>query len=229
MTGTGEYCVNGTFTQTTTAPGSVNGDYSSPPSLPTTRYNNGNCVGTSTLPIELLSFEVEKENDQVNVAWVTGSEINNDYFEVYASADGIVWESIAVVNGAGNSFIVNKYSTIDNDIKGYTVKYYKLKQVDFDGTTSFSKMKVVDFSGVGGINHAYDDGEYLHVFYSGIKGPVELSMYDVHSRNVQLGGVLIEGAETKHMMVKKEALTPGIYFIQLRTASQAFSYKLHVK
>jgi hypothetical protein len=229
MTGTGEYCVNGTFTQTTTAPGSVNGDYSSPPSLPTTRYVNGNCVGTSTLPIELLSFEVEKENDNVNISWVTGSEINNDYFEVYASADGKVWESIDVVNGAGNSFIVNKYSTIDNDIQWYTLKYYKLKQVDFDGATSFSKVKVVDFSGKGGITHVYDDGQYLHVFYTEIKGSVELSMYDVHSRNIQLGGVLIEGTTSKHMTVKKEALTPGIYFIQLSNSSQTFSYKLYVR
>jgi hypothetical protein len=229
ITGTGEFCVRGTFTQTASAPGSINGDFSSPPSLPHTRYVNGSCVGTATLPIELLSFEAEKENDKVNVTWVTGSEINNDYFEVYASADGKVWESIDVVNGAGNSFTVNKYSIIDNDIQGHTLKYYKLKQVDFDGAVSFSPVKVVDFSGKGSITHVYDDGEYLYIFYSEIKGSVELSMYDVHSRNIQLGGILIEGTTSKYMTVKKEALTPGIYFIQLSNSSQTFSYKLYVR
>jgi hypothetical protein len=88
---------------------------------------------------------------------------------------------------------------------------------------------VFNFSGMGGINHAYDDGQYLHVFYTEIKGSVELSMYDVHFRNIQLGGIFIEGTTSKHMTVKKEALTPGIYFIQLSNSSQTFSYKLYVR
>ena len=89
------------------------------------------------LPIELLSFEVEIQNDIAKIDWVTSSEINNDYLEVQVSENGIDFLTFEIIPGAGNSINVIYYSTNFSVGKG---NYYRLKQTDFDGTTSFSNI-----------------------------------------------------------------------------------------
>ncbi len=86
----------------------------------------------SLLPIELISFEAELYNDNVELFWETASEINNDYFTIYRSVDGKVWSEIGTVDGSGNSNENNVYSFVDYSPVGAQI-YYKLKQTDFDG------------------------------------------------------------------------------------------------
>ncbi len=87
--------------------------------------------GSSSLPIELLSFDAVSQNNEVKITWQTSVEINNDHFIVERSEDGVVFEEIANVMGAGNSNVVLDYLIYDfNPIKG--ISYYRLKQVDFD-------------------------------------------------------------------------------------------------
>lgn len=112
-------------------------------SLPASAWDLNTCT---TLPIELLSFEVKLVKDLVLIEWVTGSEINNDYFEVQASRDGIEWETIKIVQGAGNSFDVIHYSSYDMLIDGYDIKYYRLTQFDFDGKNETSQIRMVNFN-----------------------------------------------------------------------------------
>ena len=100
------------------------------------------------VPIELLSFEAEGvDDDYVEISWVTASEINNDYFEVERSLDGELWEPILSKDGAGNSSLVIKYLAYDRDpYLGYS--YYRLKQVDFDGSYTYTSPVSVYFSDV---------------------------------------------------------------------------------
>lgn len=87
----------------------------------------------SGLPIELLYFQGECGNDSVAVLkWATGSEIQNDYFSLYRSTDGIEWIKIAQIEGSGNSNSVNNYEFTDNDPQ-LNKAFYKLTQTDFDG------------------------------------------------------------------------------------------------
>ena len=96
----------------------------------------------SPLPIELIRFEAELEEDVVYLNWLTATEINNDYFTIERSANGIDYETIAEVEGAGNSTTVLSYDLIDeNPLPGKS--YYRLKQTDFDGTHSYSKVRIV--------------------------------------------------------------------------------------
>jgi hypothetical protein len=86
----------------------------------------------SPLPIELLFFRGIPGNNEVTLLWATASEINNDFFTIEHSTDANNWSIVAIVNGAGNSNRVLKYSTtISNLHEG--VSYYRLKQTDFDG------------------------------------------------------------------------------------------------
>ncbi|HOE05765.1 MAG TPA: T9SS type A sorting domain-containing protein, partial [Bacteroidales bacterium] len=92
-----------------------------------------------SLPVELLSFGAECKDGSVLLSWTTASEINNDYFELERSDDGTNWNVIAHVEGAGNSNEELKYSFIEI-IKISGIVYYRLRQVDYDGSSKLSDM-----------------------------------------------------------------------------------------
>ena len=98
--------------------------------------------GTAALPIELLSFSAELKNKIVELNWSTASESNNNFFTVERSADGINFEPVAYVNGAGNSnHQLNYYAEDPNPLTN--ISYYRLKQTDYNGEFSYSTVKVI--------------------------------------------------------------------------------------
>ncbi|MDY0315341.1 MAG: T9SS type A sorting domain-containing protein, partial [Bacteroidales bacterium] len=92
----------------------------------------------SPLPITLSSFSAEcNDNNEVILSWSTASEINNDYFEIQRSTQGLAWEVIATVQGAGFSNIILDYDYLDKE-KPNTTTYYRLRQIDYDGSSKLS-------------------------------------------------------------------------------------------
>ena len=107
-------------------------------------------ICSTSLPVELTSFEVTCEENVSKLTWTTVSEINNDYFVIEKSYDGDVFEEIGTKRGFGNSNVVIDYSFNDDDISS-KLSYYRLKQVDFNGEHSYSntvvgKCSLNDFS-----------------------------------------------------------------------------------
>lgn len=88
------------------------------------------------LPVELVSFEVEPSDKGARLNWVTASEINSDYFEIQRSADGLAWEALDRVFAAGRSVDKLEYTWVDES-PVYGTSYYRLKQVDLDGTYEY--------------------------------------------------------------------------------------------
>ena len=100
---------------------------------------SGDCNETP-LPVTLTSFTASIfETNTVAIDWTTASEENNEYFEVEHSIDGRSFESITYVNGTGFSYIPQSYQHLHKDVSTGT-HYYRLKQVDFDGTTTYSEV-----------------------------------------------------------------------------------------
>ena len=95
------------------------------------------CSSSSSLPIDLGSFTLRVESSgKVLLFWETLSEINNDYFSIEKSVNGIEWDIIGEINGAGNSSTKLYYNYVDVDgINGIT--YYRLKQTDYDGKNKY--------------------------------------------------------------------------------------------
>jgi hypothetical protein len=89
------------------------------------------------LPIVLLNFNAKPKNQYIEVNWTTASELNNDYFTIEKSPDALEWISANTTNGAGNSSIPLNYSYTDPKPFPGT-SYYRLKQTDYDGATSYS-------------------------------------------------------------------------------------------
>jgi len=102
---------------------------------------------TSTVPVELLAFTASIRNSEIRLLWSTASELNNRGFEIERSvSDKDNFVTIGFVDGKGSSTEINYYSFIDNpQLSGVNQLYYRLKQVDFDGTYSYSDIVNVSY------------------------------------------------------------------------------------
>lgn len=101
--------------------------------------------GGGVLPVELAYFNAKTYGEEkVLLNWQTTSELNNNGFEIQWSRTGETWQKIAFINGQGNTHQRVDYSfTHHSPLAG--INYYRLKQIDFDGTFSFSAVEVVNF------------------------------------------------------------------------------------
>ena len=100
---------------------------------------------SAPLPVTLVSFTAQAQGPDALLRWATASELHNDRFEVEASADGQVFRRIGTVAGAGTSQLAHNYQLVDPAIAHYATSavYYRLRQVDTDGTASYSPVRAV--------------------------------------------------------------------------------------
>lgn len=100
--------------------------------------------GAVFLPIDLINFEATTEGKKVSLLWNTASEINNDFYTLERSQNGIDYVTLKTVKGAGNSTSTLSYEVFDEKpLSG--PNYYRLKQTDFDGKFSYYETKVVNY------------------------------------------------------------------------------------
>lgn len=135
------------------------------------------------LPIELIKFNGIALSNGNDIRWTTASERNNSYFELQRSTDGIEFETIANIEGAGTTSIVQNYQFLDKN-PGFGVSYYRLLQFDFDGTlTTIDPISLAKYSDRIEIIRAYPnptDGE-LNIELSS----KELANYSIVIHNQQ--------------------------------------------
>ena len=100
------------------------------------------------LPVELTAFTARAEGRQVRLNWRTASELNNDHFDVERSRDGRVFEKIGEVSGHGTTSAAHEYSFSDAHTAkvGVEAVYYRLRQVDVDGSSDFSPVRALYFA-----------------------------------------------------------------------------------
>jgi hypothetical protein len=100
-------------------------------------------IASNSVPVKLVSITADKQNDDVVIQWTTASELNNNYFEVQRSIDGIHFEETGMVAGNGTTLLTSHYEYTDvnafADFATIKTLFYRLKQVDLDGTFELSK------------------------------------------------------------------------------------------
>jgi hypothetical protein len=105
-----------------------------------------NITYTNATPVELTSFTGFQSGQTVQLAWTTATEINNKGFEVERKLQNSAWETLSFVEGNGTTTEFQSYSYTD-DFKNTAVSgpvLYRLRQIDFDGTTEYSDEIQVD-------------------------------------------------------------------------------------
>ena len=91
------------------------------------------------LPVDFGSMNVTCINQEAHINWHTFSELDNDFFSIERSSDGVVFEDVAKVTGAGTTNQPSVYTYVD-DRPLYGLSYYRLSQTDFDGTHKVLKI-----------------------------------------------------------------------------------------
>ncbi len=174
------------------------------------------------LPIELLSFNAFVENGTVRLKWQTISELNNDNFKIQRSANGLTWNEIGEIPGAGNSSQLLEYSATDErPLKG--LSYYRIKQTDFDGAFSYTPIRAVQIGSSeysdqlsvypnptrGEITLEIEEGEISAVFILNAEG-IPINTYPLS----------IEKAGVKKIVIDLSKLREGLYFIKVNNTIQ---------
>ncbi|MDP1727772.1 MAG: SBBP repeat-containing protein [Bacteroidota bacterium] len=190
------------------------------------------------LPVKLISFDAKLlSNKQVLLSWQTASETNNDFFEVERRGDPELpgtpgttgtsedyWDIVGTVKGAGNSNLLRSYAFVD-DIKTYAQSsplsplshftlYYRLKQIDYDGSYTYSKAVAVKldeamqnepiiFPNPGNGNFIISTNHFIH----------ELELFDPNGQSL-LKMFDVTGTQQIHL---SNDVKDGIYFLRIIT------------
>lgn len=102
-------------------------------------------MASGVLPIKLMSFTASlKDKTKVELSWITAAELNNDFFTVERSINGLNFTAIATVKGAGNSSVRRSYSATDSH-PPQGAGYYRLRQTDFNGEYTFSQIVAINY------------------------------------------------------------------------------------
>ena len=184
------------------------------------------------LPVELLTFGVVREGDAARLVWRTASERNNDHWDVQVSTDGREFRKFAEVAGQGSKTSPTDYLLLDPALLRYRapVVYYRLRQVDTDGTEAFSPVQSLAIDTKGFVATAYPnpvgaEGTQIEI-RTATAGAAQLAVYDATGR--LLTGVKTELQAGLNEVALREAgkLASGVYFLYVTQGNQRTMVKL---
>lgn len=189
---------------------------------------------STALPVDLIHFSGVAEENKVKLTWATASEINNDFFEVLRSRDGSSFESIGTVAGNGNSNQVISYEFTDkNPYLG--LSYYRLRQVDFDGTEELHEIIQVTNSferrGIDAYpypNPTTSDNLNVRIVTGDDHTKISLKIVDMSGRSyvdLQFDGSLF----VDEHITPTTRMIPGIYFMTVKQGHQIKKQKIVIR
>jgi photosystem II stability/assembly factor-like uncharacterized protein len=184
------------------------------------------------LPVELVSFSGSEKADTVTLSWSTGTEFNNKGFEIERKSNNI-WHTIGFVSGHGTTSEIQNYTYADNisDLQWSSRVYYRLKQVDYDGSFEYSQeievMVVLVKEYSLSQNYPNPFNPNTTISYSlPIRGIVQLIVYDVLGREVRKLVDEEQEAGKYEIEFDAEDLTSGIYVYRLSAGERVMSKKM---
>lgn len=186
------------------------------------------------LPIRLSSFSGKIVNAAVQLKWSTATETNNDYFTVEKCDDRIHFKEVLRVKGVGNSSTTINYTATDEDLLAGN-SYYRLKQTDFDGTTTYS--------GVIAIGNNLSSDEKLIVYpnpssreskvylnlTATINKPILVVIRDVFGREFYSSVELLDTGSALIALDISGKLTAGVYLITASCENKIYNRKLVIR
>ena len=188
------------------------------------------------VPVELVSFTATIVDNKVKLDWFTATETNNSGFEIQRSKNGSDYQTIFFIGGNGTTTNRNVYSYIDESVN-FGVYYYRLKQIDFDGTIEYLKAVSVDL----GLPKTFMlEQNYPNPFnprtkikwQSPISGWQTIKIYDLLGNEVAtLVNEFVEAGNHEVEFNTGEGsrqltLTSGIYFYQLKAGNFTTTKKM---
>ncbi len=177
----------------------------------------GGAGGSAPLPVELVSFAGSCEDGVVNLSWQTASEHNSSHFDIEKSRDGESWQVIQTIPSAGNSNELLNYTAYDQVTN--ILNYYRLNQVDIDGTNKRYNPIAVSCEAIqNGIFMTYpnpsNEGFNIIINDKALEGEMNMNVYTA-TGSITLEK-RIEVKEGINVFMMNEKLFPGLYFIEVK-------------
>lgn len=173
------------------------------------------------LPIELTYFKGQVLKTGNQLLWQTNSELNNKGFYIQRAMDGIKWEDLSFVSGKGSSATINNYNWMDETPLSLT-NYYRLKQLDNDGSFSYSPIISMGKKKTQGLllypnptydmlNYQYDDDDLSQI--------TRVQIYDATGKLMQ---------QTKHIngSFSMQDLPSGLYLFVMNTNNGSLQQRI---
>ncbi|UOQ67660.1 IPT/TIG domain-containing protein [Hymenobacter volaticus] len=169
------------------------------------------------LPVELTSFTAEQHNAAVQLRWRTASEQNSAQFEVERSRDGRTFQTIGQVAAQGTSTRPSDYNFDDAKYPtGVTLLYYRLRQVDQDGTATYSPVRTVTLGDVARTLRVYPNPARNQLTVAGVAPGAMVELFDATGRRVLR--ITADENGSKELRLP-DGLPAGVYLV--RSGSQS--------
>jgi hypothetical protein len=183
----------------------------------------GSLVGGNPLPVELLKFSATCSEQVIIAQWATATEINNDYFTIEVSYDGVNFQAVGYVDGAGNSNGIIDYSfSFTPEISGLI--YIRLKQTDFDGAFEYFKPVAVNCNEIPGFEPE------IAVYPNPTRGILHVNGLDDMSRIIVFDQLMkvVKTLQTDQTSVVLDLSgnQPGMYILHVQTRGQLYVRKV---
>lgn len=167
----------------------------------------------SALPIELTQFKaVVIHSKCVRLEWTTATEINNDYFTIQHSTDGSEFRELDKVNAAGNSTSTLNYELLHYDPPS-GVNYYRLKQTDFDGVSTYSRIVSAKITGRAATTVFPNPANREWYISYGDEGTHRVEVFDMMGKKCL---DVLTGSERSGRFLRAD-LTAGVYLVKITT------------
>lgn len=198
--------------------------------------NNGGFDNNHPLPLELIGFTAKRKtgSTDVLVQWQTASETGISRYEIEVAKGNDAYRQnrftrLGEVASQGNSSSEQRYTFTDAETGKAGVRYYRLRIVELDGTTSYSAIRPVAFSDeiTWQINPNPSTGIFNLLYQAAEGEAVVAGIYDASGRKVKEITVTSGGFVQKLSMDLSGAAYPaGLYLLDVRAGEKRSSFRL---
>jgi len=182
----------------------------------------------NSLPVKLIILTVRPQSEDALLNWQTASEINSDYFEVERTircnpCNEQSWSALGRVKSSGNSNDIRAYQFVDTKLKYLNPQpqtvYYRLKQVDKDGTVSYSNIIALDIKTKSNTITLFPlpINNILTAISSNSESINELSIFDMSGKELM---------KTSGGQIDVSTLAQGMYVVRVATDKQTYVQKI---
>ncbi|WP_172665892.1 T9SS type A sorting domain-containing protein [Flammeovirga sp. OC4] len=192
-------------------------------------------LNCSDLPVELTYFQASPKEGLVLLEWETATEINASHFEIEKSSDRKVWEKIGTLKASGNSQVPITYQFEDR--VPYSLTYYRLKQIDFDGTFAYYGPISVMYHAEQQLLNAtiipnrITNGEEFQLSISGLRKSNDMQIQIYNSQGHQVYSERVQSIKA-HNLLKTinftSQLASGMYYVIIKSGKDSTTKKLMV-
>jgi hypothetical protein len=173
-------------------------------------------------PVSLVAFNAQMIKDVVSLTWVTASEENTNYFEIWSSSDGVNFHKVTSLPAANTSHNLLEYQYAD-DQPLYGISYYKLVAVDFDGAKQESELKTIKSNATPIIilNSVFENETTLVLPENTQR--IEYEIIDMLGRNV----LSVSEQNPSSTLLIGKSLAPAQYILKVKVDSDFSTIKIN--